>query len=367
MPLITNSINLSAILFTPGLKQRSLDKKLMLKLNIINELPDGLLELSSSKEIQQIFTQPTLMNLQGKQQQPLFISVLLHANEDTGFLAVQALLRKYQGKELPRSLSIFFGNIAASKTGVRRLPGQPDYNRVWPGGDHPECDETRLMQTVVNEVAKLNPFASIDIHNNTGKNPHYGCINSLDNQFLYLASLFSRTVVFFETPKGVQSMAMAELCPAVTLECGQPHQPHGVEHAMDYLDTILHLEELKDTEVSHNDIDVFQTVARVTVPKSCTFSFTEDTADILFDSRLDSLNFSELTEETTFGKIMNADKACLEVWDDNEQPVMNYYFTNKDNQIVLSKPMMPAMLTLDEKIIRQDCLCYLMKRMELQS
>ena len=64
----------------------------MLKLNIINELPDGLLELAGSKNIQQIFDQPTLLNLQGKQQNPLFISVLLHANEDTGFLAIQKLL-----------------------------------------------------------------------------------------------------------------------------------------------------------------------------------------------------------------------------------------------------------------------------------
>lgn len=339
----------------------------MVKLNIINELPDGLLELANSKEIQQIFDQPTLMNLEGKQQRPLFISVLLHANEDTGFLAVQELLRKYRDKELPRSISVFFGNIAASEQGVRRLPGQPDYNRVWPGTEHPECDETRLMQDVVDEVAKQNPFASIDVHNNTGKNPHYGCVNLLQDEFLYLASLFSRTVVFFETPKGVQSMAMAKLCPAVTLECGQPHLANGIEHATDFLDTVLHLEDLNTSHLNLKDIDVFQTVARVTVPKTCTFSFTEDTADILFDSKLDSLNFAELTEETVFGHIQNAEKACLEAWDDHEQAVSNHYFTNKNNQIVLSKPMMPAMLTLDENIIRQDCLCYLMKRMELQS
>ncbi len=337
----------------------------MLKLNIIHEVPDGLLELASAKELQQVFEQPTLLHLQGKQKRPLFICVLLHANEDTGFLAVQKLLKKYKDKELPRSLSIFFGNIKASKEGLRRLQGQPDYNRVWPGTEHPECDETRLMQAIVDEMARLSPFASIDVHNNTGKNPHYGCINSLDNEFLQLAALFSRIIVFFETPKGVQSMAMAKLCPAVTLECGQPHQPHGIEHATDYLDTVLHLEEIKSTPLAHKDIDVFQTVARVTVPKSCSFSFTEPTADILFDTNLDRLNFSELTEETVFGKIQNADRACLEVWDDHEQAVSNTYFSNKNNQMVLSKPVMPAMLTLDEKIIRQDCLCYLMKRLEL--
>ena len=57
-------------------------------------------------------------------------------------------------------------------------------------------------------------------------------------------------------------------------------------------------------------------------------------------------------------------RACLEVWDDHEQAVSNTYFSNKNNQMVLSKPVMPAMLTLDEEIIRQDCLCYLMKRLK---
>jgi len=245
----------------------------MLKLNIINEIPDGLLELSSSKDLQQIFEQPTLLHLQGSNKKPLFISVLLHANEDTGFIAVQKLLKKYQNKTLPRSISIFFGNIAATKKGVRRLKGQPDYNRIWPGGNHPECDETRLIQQVADEMALLEPFASIDIHNNTGKNPHYGCINSVDDEFIHLAALFSHIIVFFETPKGVQSMAMAKLCPSVTLECGQPQQAHGVEHATDYLDTVLHLNDIKHTPLNRHNYEVFQTVARVTVPENCTFSF----------------------------------------------------------------------------------------------
>jgi hypothetical protein len=37
------------------------------------------------------------------------------------------------GYDLPRSLSLFVGNTAAAEQGVRHLPEQPDYNRVWPG------------------------------------------------------------------------------------------------------------------------------------------------------------------------------------------------------------------------------------------
>jgi len=39
-------------------------------------------------------------------------------------------------------------------------------------------------------------FASVDIHNNTGLNPHYGCVTALRHASLHLAAMFSRTVVY---------------------------------------------------------------------------------------------------------------------------------------------------------------------------
>jgi hypothetical protein len=77
-------------------------------------------------------------------------------------------------------------------------------------------------------------FASIDVHNNTGLNPHYACVNRLDKEFLWLASLFGRLVIYFTHPKGTQTAAFAPFCPAVTLECGKPEHPYGVEHAFEY-------------------------------------------------------------------------------------------------------------------------------------
>lgn len=340
----------------------------MLKLNQINHIPTGLLELEKVSELHRIFEQPTLLHLEGKQKQPLFISVLLHANEDTGFFAVQALLKRYLTRELPRSLSIFFGNIAAAKQGVRRLENQPDYNRVWPSTEIEACDETRLMQQVVNIMVERQVFASIDVHNNTGRNPHYGCINRLDNAFLHLSMLFSRTVVFFETPKGVQSMAMSEHCPSVTIECGKPHLAHGVEHATNYLETVLHLDKINTQAIAKQDIDIYHTVARVTVPKSVSFQFLDNTqdevsgVDICFESGFDKLNFRELSAGTIFGKVAFDNKPKLQAWDDHEQDVSDDFFVIDNEKILLKKAVMPAMITLDKAIIRQDCLCYLMER-----
>ena len=53
----------------------------------------------------------------------------------------------------------------------------------------------------------------------------------------------------------------------------------------------------------------------------------------------------------------------LEVTDDNNQSVYDRYFSIEDNMLLTARPLMPSMFTLDEVIIRQDCLGYLMERL----
>ncbi|RLA31012.1 MAG: peptidase M14, partial [Gammaproteobacteria bacterium] len=200
-------------------------------LTLADRLPDGFLDCAA-QDLHRLLPGPTLYLLEGRREPALFVSVLQHGNEDTGLHAVQSLLRRYQpgggDQPLPRSLALFVGNVTAARHGARQLAGQPDYNRIWPGGEDRESAEARMMQQVVDTLRPRGLFASVDVHNNTGLNPHYACVNRVDNRFFHLATLFGRTVVYFIRPTGVQSMAMAELCPAVTLECGQIGQLLGV-------------------------------------------------------------------------------------------------------------------------------------------
>jgi len=345
--------------------------------NLLHEfdsLPDGLLNCDAS-ELYQYLPGPSLIHLEGRRKAPLFVSVLLHGNEPVGWQAIQQLLNRYDGQQLPRSLSLFVGNITAAKHGMRRLDGQPDYNRVWSEPALGELtDEHQMAAMIVSKMHERKPFASIDIHNNTGLNPHYACVNRVDNQFFWLATHFSRTVVYFILPKGVQSAAFAELCPAVTVECGQPGQQHGVEHAAEFLDALLNLAELPDRPVPDHDIDVFHTVAIVKVPEEIDFGFSALGADertegrIEFVKKLDHMNFRELTPGTILATVEEGSQPVrLEVIDDNGQDRWSDYFKIKDQQLSIAQPVMPSMLTLDEKVIRQDCLCYLMERMPLPS
>jgi len=169
-------------------------------LNILDKIPDRLLELEA-KELHTVLSGPTLIHLDGRRNEPLFVSVLLHGNEDTGWLAVRELLKRYQDRELPRSLSIFIGNVKAARFYERFMDGQPDYNRIWSDSEQiHDLPERAMVRQVVATMKARKVFASIDIHNNTGLNPHYACVRVLDQAHLHLATLFGRTVVYFLTP-----------------------------------------------------------------------------------------------------------------------------------------------------------------------
>lgn len=329
------------------------------------ELPAGLLDLPATR-LHDLLGGPTLIHLQGKREPALLVSVLMHGNEDVGWEAIRGLLGKYEpgGGELalPRSLSLFIGNTSAAEKGMRRLEGQPDYNRVWPGTELPESDETRMMEHIVKTMRKRGVFASVDVHNNTGLNPHYACINAIRTESLHLAAMFSRTVVYFIRPRGVQSMAMTEYCPAVTLECGKVGQAHGIEHAAEYLDACLHLHEHPVHPIAHHDVDLFHTVAVVRVPDEVSFGFGCADGELCLVDDLDRLNFRELPTGTGFGRIRKDADIPLHIRNEQDEDVSDRYFVVEDGELKTSCALMPSMLTRDETVIRQDCLCYLMER-----
>lgn len=334
-------------------------------LTILDHIPDGLLERDTG-QLHEVLTGPTLIHLPGKHPRPLFVSVLMHGNEDTGWLALRELLRKYAGQQLPRAMSLLIGNVAAAREGMRHLPEQPDYNRIWQGnGDSPEAV---MVRQVMEGMRERKPYAAIDVHNNTGLNPHYACVNRLDTAFLQLASLFSRTVVYFIKPDSVLSIAFAELCPAVTIECGRPGEPHGTAHAMEYLDACLHQTEIPRHEVAPHDVDLFHTVAIVKVPPQLNIGLQGEVADLCLPDDLDHLNFRELAPGTIMGMLSEeASNTALLVSNEQGQDVSERYFCVEDNTIRTRVPVMPSMLTMNTRIIRQDCLCYLMERLDVHS
>jgi succinylglutamate desuccinylase len=333
-------------------------------LSILTHVPPGLLEVAPT-ELHRVLAGPTLIHLPGQRREPVLVSVLLHGNEDTGLRAAQTVLKRHAQRQLPRALSLFIGNIAAARAGVRRLDDQPDYNRVWPGSIEPHTPEHEMMARVVGEMRGRNIFASVDIHNNSGANPHYACVSRLDPRALQLCALFSRTVVYFERPLGVQVSAFNDLCPAVTLECGKSGAPDSAEHAADFIEGCLHLSGFPAHAPHPQDLDLYHSVATVKVPEEVTFSFGEDSVDLQLVPELDHMNFCELVPHTFWGRVRAGCARPLAVTDARGKNAFERYFTVSKGELRLARTVMPAMLTLDERAVRQDCLCYLMERLVL--
>jgi len=331
-------------------------------LKILNKLSDKILALPSHRLYEEL-PDPTLVHIKGKREPALFLTVLLHGNENSGWEVVKNILNKYKEEKLPRSLSIFIGNVKAARYKKRKLETQTDFNRIWGTGETPEHI---MVQSVIKTMRERKIFASIDIHNNNGLNPHYACINKLDSRFLKLAREFSRIVIYFIRPTGVQSLAFSELCPSVTLECGQPGDEYGIQLATHYVDKILHLEKLKAESGIEDKIDLYHTIGIAKIPEDLDFSFNGKKADIEFIKGIETLNFEEISDDTLLGKVKDNITKPLIVINEEGEDVFDKYFSINDNNIVTKLAIVPAMLTTDKNIVRQDCLCYLMERYDLK-
>lgn len=329
-------------------------------LRTLDHVPPGLLDCEAPALAERLGG-PTLFRLPGARPEPLFVSVLLHGNEVSGWNAARALLARHAGRRLPRALALLVGNVQAAREGRRRLDGQPDFNRIWRGGTSPE---EQMAAGIVDAMRDEGVFACVDVHNNSGSNPHYACVNTLDPEGLELAAMFTPLVVYSTDPDTVLSLAFSAFCPAVTLECGLPGRGAGGEHAARFLETCLHLAEFPERLVPPSEIDLYRNVARVRVANGASFGFDRDDVDLRLDAAIEQRNFDVLPAGTPFARVRPGSRARLEARDAAGVDHFERFFALSDDALVTREPVVPAMFTRDERIIRQDCLCYLMERFD---
>ena len=327
-------------------------------------LPDGFMD-SAPEDLHHYLPRPALIRLPGLREPAVAVVLLLHGNEPVGLQAVQRLLRRHAGRPLPRALTLVVGNVRAAAIGQRHLDDQPDFNRVWPGTEQPGSAEALMFAQIVQRLRGPGLFAAVDLHNNTGRNPHYACINFLEDDFLHLAGLFGRTVVYFTRPRGVASMALAALAPSVTLECGHPGDEAGIRHAEEYIDGVLHLSHFPHRPPDPRSVEIFHTVAQVRVRPGLRVG-TDEQADVILAPDLDYLNFQVLPAGTRLVRQGRAGLEALVATAADGSEVTGDYLEERGLDLRLRRPMMPSMLTLDTRVIAQDCLGYLMEPLDLQ-
>ncbi|MCA9093668.1 MAG: hypothetical protein KDA68_09295, partial [Planctomycetaceae bacterium] len=87
-----------------------------------------------------------------------------------------------------------------------------------------------------------------------------------------------------------------------------------------------------------------------------------DASHLTLREDLDRLNFQELESGECLGWTDTRSGTPLVVTDQSGRNVTDEYLVTRNGRIELRRPAVPAMLTCDQNVIRQDCLGYFMER-----
>ncbi len=314
-----------------------------------------------ARQLLQALGGPALIRIPGERSPSLFVSVLLHGNETSGW---EALRRYLLEVETPgRSLMVFVGNVLAAAEGQRVLAGQPDYNRIWCGAAIGGAEQ-ELAIALEAELVKQPLFAAIDLHNNTGRNPHYSVLTNFAPEAFVLAREFSEKAVYIEEPATVLTRLLQQFCPAVALEVGPVGDVASDDRTLAALHRYCQLDSLGSTAP---ELELHRSLGRVHIPITASFDFADASggdADVTLTAGMEAVNFHPVPAGTEFASSASELTQVLTVLDPDHQVVTSEFFRMVEGRIQFARDVVPAMYTMDRSVIRQDCLCYLMERFD---
>ena len=311
-----------------------------------------------SEELRQLYDEPILFDLSKAGERPFFVSTLLHGNETSGWEATRNLATEVLEDNGIPSFILLLGNIVAAERNLRHLKGQPDFNRIWGQGNSPYH---QWAQEVLEYVRAKQPWYSLDIHNNTGPNPHHSIVTSLDTPTLRSARLFSENVIFAQQPPGVLTRRCAEFSIALTIESGLPQDPHSAIRAHNLIKTLWTRQEVPDTDIS--DLKIFENSVRVVLENAAELS-NDDVPH--FAPFLHRYNFKKIPAGTQLAKLTTPQTRLIAL-DEQQQDRTADYLSYDGANISTRQDTIMSMYTEDPLIVRQDCVCYFLNTLSAET
>jgi hypothetical protein len=253
--------------------------------------------------------------------------------------------------------------------------------------------------TLLEDLSKDGLLAVLDIHNNSGRNPCYGCVAQMRPADLRLARLFANHAVYLPHPSSTFGVAASRWAPAVTLEAGQSGCTDGLARLRTLLRDLLGN---KGETLLEKELDTAPADLRV-YRSSCSFGVQPDwhldtvDLDTLLKSRpqadrvlwlrddIEELNFVTLTEPTIIGRcshtyledLIISDEAgsrlkdpgiwtcrslgSRELLGPSEHACPWDVSVLRSGHLVLGQGATPCMLTTSAAAIKSDCIGYVMQ------
>ena len=132
------------------------------------------------------------------------------------------------------------------------------------------------------------------------------------------------------------------------------------------------MSEIPDHPVPDGDLHLFHTLATIRITPRSTFEFrSPDTnhdqtaVDLWLRPDLDLLNFQELSAGQVWGWSQVTPHLPVTAGDQHLNNCTDEFLCRQQTAIQLTRPAIPAMLTCDAQVVRQDCLGYLMEQIHL--
>ena len=304
---------------------------------------DERLSRIEARDLHRFLPKATVFDLRWDNVQPFFISTLLHGNETSGWDAV----RRFVTDCPDASIVLFIGNVDAAAQQMRHLPDEADFNRIW------------RQQPWHSELARLldlfDPWCGIDIHNNSGPNPHYSVVTDTSASTLALAALFSNKVIFTDHTLDILAHAVSSHCPALTVETGTVDDPTSEQRAYDFLKQLNELRRVPETPKC--ELETYETIGivRVEHENGSLENFPR------FDESLKRKSFTTLPAGTPFIDCLPSGWQ-VKVSDPAHNLDLTHDFLEfHESSAFVKREVVMSMFTNTPLLAIQDCVCYFLK------
>ena len=286
------------------------------------------------------------------------IDVLLAA-ADTGtkVVAVGCLAERYGAQlaeQLPEAAAVLgFDSYADLSTHLQSvLDGTPVPS-------HTPGDRRRLLP--ISPVARQEPEALVDVHNNTGHNPVYGVAPRVGDAERQLVGLFAGRVVHYDLRLGALVEETPELCPTVVVEAGRAGAPGADAAARRGLDLLLGQDDIVGSGLPVPVLELFSRPVRVEAAPGVSLAYGAGAcagAALTVAEDIDRHNFERLAPGTAMGWLAAGAPWPLVARGADGADCSRELFELVDGRLVTRRELVPIMMTTDPGIATSDCLFY---------